>query len=464
METPSPWGPVGEPPQEPPREPPLEPPAADDGHPIRVVVDDDLERTRLTVFFRLLLALPLILWFFLWSFGAFLIAIVNWFITLIAGKTPPSLHDFYASYIRFSTHLTAYLFLAANPYPGFSGQPGYPVDVEIAQPLPQRRWKTLLRGFLALPALVLTTVLVGSPGGGGGWGGGSSGSQSDAGEFQWYDLSLGSALFAVAVLAWFACLARGRMPTGIRDLMAYGLRYAAQTWGYFFLLTDRYPNADPVEPPALAPEKPRAVRLVLEDDLRRSRLTVFFRFLLFLPHLVWLLLWSIAAGVAIFVNWLVALVVGRPPSALHRFLSAYVRYTTHVIAYLFLIANPFPGFVGAPGTYPVDLEIAGPERQHRLKTLFRFFLAIPTFFIYGALGGALWIVAFFGWFVALALGRMPQGFRNLGAWALRYSAELDAYLYVLTDTYPYSGAWEFAPPRPALPEPEPGPEPETAFA
>jgi len=53
----------------------------------------------------------------------------------------------------------------------------------------------------------------------------------------------------LSVLVWFACLARGRAPHGMRDLFAYGLRYAAQTWGYLFLLTDRYPNSDPTEPP-----------------------------------------------------------------------------------------------------------------------------------------------------------------------------------------------------------------------
>ena len=71
-----------------------------------------------------------------------------------------------------------------------------------------------------------------------------------------------------------------------------------------------------------------------------------------------------------------------------------------------------------------------------------------------------WVIG--GWFVSLALGRMPKGLRNLGAWALRYSAEVDSYLYLLTDRYPYSGPWEFAPPVPAPPEPEP--EPEAAFA
>ena len=101
---------------------------------------------------------------------------------------------------------------------------------------------------------------------------------------------------------------------------------------------------------------------------------------------------------------------------LHRFIAAYVQYIVHVYAYVFLIANPFPGFVGAPGTYPIEVEIDGPERQHRLKTLARLFLALPAFLISGTLNGVLFFVAFFGWFVGLFLGRMPLGFRNVGAW------------------------------------------------
>jgi len=419
-----------------------------------MVVTDDLERSRLTVFFRILLAVPLLIWLALWSIGAFFVAIVNWFITLIQGRSPISLHDFFAAYVRFTTHLHSYLFLAANPYPSFSGKPGYPIDVEIDPPAPQSRWKTGFRLILAIPALMLAGTLVGSPGGGGGnW----NNDQNSSGGGAVYFYTYGSAFLTISVLAWVACLVRARMPHGMRDLFAYGLRYGAQAWGYVFLLTDRYPNADPELPPAGAPEKPRAVAMRVEDDLRRSRLTVFFRFLLFLPHLVWLLLWSIALLFVLIVSWFATLILGRNPAPLHRFGAAYVRYTVHIYAYLFLVANPFPGFVGAPGTYPLEVEIAGPEPQSRWKTLLRFFLAIPAFVISGTLNGALFLVALFGWFVALALGRAPQGFRNLGAWALRYTAETDAYLYLLTDTYPYSGPWEFAPPAPASPEPEPEP-------
>jgi Domain of unknown function (DUF4389) len=59
--------------------------------------------------------------------------------------------------------------------------------------------------------------------------------------------------------------------------------------------------------------------------------------------------------------------------------------------------------------------------------------------VVGALSGLLCAAAFLGWFAALATGGMPQSLRNLGAYALRYTAEADGYLFLLTDRYPYSG-------------------------
>src|SRR6185369_9035533 len=156
------------PPSEPPAAwEPVEQPPDPNRHPIRVVVTDDLERSRLTVFFRLILSIPLWIWLVIWSIGAFFVAIVNWFLTLIKGRSPLSLHDFFASYIRFTTHLHAYFFFAADPYPGFTGKPGYPVDVEIDPPERQNRWKTLFRIVLVIPAATIAGTLVGAPGGGG---------------------------------------------------------------------------------------------------------------------------------------------------------------------------------------------------------------------------------------------------------------------------------------------------------
>jgi Domain of unknown function (DUF4389) len=385
---------------------------------------------------------------------------VNWFITLIRGRSADSLHDFFSSYVRYATHLYAYLCLAANPYPGFTGKPGYPVDVELPGLERQSRWKTLFRLILAIPALILSSVLAGSPGGGGGGGGRTTGNGAEQADWDSSGFASIGLIFAIAFLAWFVCLVRGTMPGGFRDLVAYALRYNAQTLAYLLLVTDRYPNSDPAEPPAVPPPTSPAVRVQVTDDLRRSRLTVFFRLLLAFPHIVWFLLWTIAAFFAVLAGWFAALITGRMPAPLHRFVAAYVRYQAHLQAYLFIVANPFPGFTGAPGIYPLDLEIDPPERQSRWKTLFRFFLAIPAFIVSSTLGSVAGIVAVFGWFVSLALGRMPEGLRNLGAFEIRYSAQVYAYFYLLTDRYPYSGPWEFA-----RPEPEPlNAEPEAAPA
>jgi hypothetical protein len=218
----------------------------------------------------------------------------------------------------------------------------------------------------------------------------------------------------------------------------YALSYSVQTSGYFLLLTDRYPTSDPsvAEPFAELPAHP--VRMNVRDDLARSRLTVFFRLLLAIPHFVWIFLWTIAALFAVIAAWLVALVVGRVPSLLHRFLAAYVRYTVHLGAFLYVVGGKFPGFTGRAGSYGIDLEIGQRQKQSRWKTLFRLFLALPAFLVTSALSGALLVAAFLGWWYALVTGRMPEGLRNLGASCLRYSAQTTAYLFLVTDRYPFA--------------------------
>ena len=416
-------------------------------HPVKLLVTDDLERSRLTVFFRFLLAIPHFIWFGLWSIGVVLAAIIGWFAALFTGHLPQGLHDFFGMYVRYATHLGAYLTLAANPYPGFTGAPGYPVDITVPERQDQPRWKTAIRLFLAIPALLLAATLGSFVGGGGG----SQAAEDGGSKAEWLVSSgFGGVAAVCAVLGWFAILAIGRMPLGLRNLAAYGLGYTAQAYAFTLFLTDRYPNSDPEEigPAWDLPAHP--VRLEVDDDGRRSRLTVFFRFLLAIPHFVWLLLWTLAAFLAAIANGFVALVRGRSAESLHRFLAAYVRYYAHVTAFVTLVANPFPGFVGAPG-YPVDIVVGPRERQNRWITLFRTFLAIPSFVVSGALSVVLFVIGFLGWFAALATGRMPPGFRNLGAFAVRYLSQTNAYWFVVTDSYPHAS--------PALrPPPEPEPE------
>jgi hypothetical protein len=414
-------------------------------HPIRLSVNDDLLRTRITVGLRLLLAIPHYIWLGLWSFVAFFAAVLNWLLALVLGRSPGWLHHFLAAYVKYVTQLFAYLRIAADPYPSFDAPDGYPIDLTIAPAAGQNRLTVLFRLPLALPAILISAAL-------GGLGGSSLSGSSRS-------ISSNGIGGLTAVAGWFAAVAQRRMPRGLRDMSAYSLLYGAQLWAYLLMLTDRYPDSDPLAALPEVPNRESAVQVRCEDDLRRSRLTVLFRLPLSFPHLLWLALWSIVAVPASIANWLLTLARGRPPAALHRFLSAYVRYTISVYAFLELFANPFPGFVGSPGAYPtLETLVAAPTSQNRWKTLFRVILAIPAFLFASGFGSLAWILAILGWFSALVRGRMPRGLRTAGALALRYEAQMLCYLLLLTDSYPYTGPLlgdgpEHPPAPPVEPEP-----------
>jgi Domain of unknown function (DUF4389) len=191
-----------------------------------------------------------------------------------------------------------------------------------------------------------------------------------------------------------------------------------------------------VETTAASPAAQHPIRLVVNDDLQRNRLTVFFRLILAIPHFLWLALWGVIAILAWVVNWFATLIMGRSPEGLHNFLATYLRYATHVRAYTLLVADPFPHFTGKLGTYPIDLEVDPPERQNRLTVFFRSILAIPALLLSYILSQINQLLAIFSWFVALVMGRVPEGLRNFAALAIRIESQTYAYVMLLTGRYP----------------------------
>ena len=390
------------------------------------------------MFLRLILAIPHLVWVALFGFAAFTLAFVMWLAVLFERRAPRSLHAFLANFTRYAVHLTAYLCLAADPYPSFTGTKPYPVDVEIDPPAVQGRWGAGFRLVLAVPAFIVSSTLGGSVAVGSAYGGAFAG-------------AFGGLTASIGMLGWFSSLARGRMPRGMRDAAVYAIGYGAQTTAYALMLTGRYPDSTPgkVRPLPELPAHP--VGIAVDDDLRRPRLLVLFRFPLVVPHLLWLTLWSVLVVLAVVVAWLVALVTGRVPRFLHRFTAAFVRAVTHLTAFLFLVGRQFPGFVGREGGYPIDLTIAPPARQRRLGVLARLVLGLPALLLAMAFAGVALVVGVLCWCTALAIGRVPGGLRDLGAAALRYQAQTSAYALLLTSRYPDSS--------PALRPPPPAPAP-----
>ena len=48
------------------------------------------------------------------------------------------------------------------------------------------------------------------------------------------------------------------------------------------------------------------------------------------------------------------------------------------------------------------------------------------------------------WFTAIFRGSAPWGLRNYSAYAIRYSAQLYSYLFLITDVYPHASPLEGA--------------------
>ncbi len=171
---------------------------------------------------------------------------------------------------------------------------------------------------------------------------------------------------------------------------------------------------------------------------QRDRLSAFFRLLLAIPLFIALYIYGIIAGIAVVVAWFAIVITGRYPAGLYDFVAGFNRFATRAFCYTFLLCDPYPPFSPADDrNYPVRMEFAGPLGKYsRLKTGFRFILAIPILIVRYVLGILVEIGAVAAWFVIVITGKMPRGLYDLMILGQSYTARSDAYLFLLTETYP----------------------------
>jgi uncharacterized protein DUF4389 len=97
------------------------PPFGDDTYPAGVaIVDPPGPRDRLTVAFRIFLAIPHFIVLFFLLFGWWLTAIVAWFVILFTGAYPEGLYEFGVGCLRWLTRVQAYMLLLVDEYPPFT--------------------------------------------------------------------------------------------------------------------------------------------------------------------------------------------------------------------------------------------------------------------------------------------------------------------------------------------------------
>jgi len=171
---------------------------------------------------------------------------------------------------------------------------------------------------------------------------------------------------------------------------------------------------------------------------RHSRLTSFFRLILVIPLVIWLYVYALIAYVAIVIAWFAIVITARYPRPLYGFVAGFIRFLARFTAYTVLLCDPYPSFTGSPDpAYPVRMEFDGPlPRYSRLKTLFRIILAIPILVLRYVMQLLLEIGGVAAWFVIVLTGKLPRGLFDPMVLANSYVARSDAYLALLTETYP----------------------------
>ena len=86
--------------------------------------------------------------------------------------------------------------------------------------------------------------------------------------------------------------------------------------------------------------------------------------------------------------------------------------------------------------YPVQVEAERQEEYNRFLPLVKWLLAIPHYFVLFFLFIGLFFAKIVAFFAVLITGRYPEGIFNFVCGVLRWSWNVTAYVYLLTDRYP----------------------------
>jgi hypothetical protein len=196
--------------------------------PPALVLERVLRRGRLSVAFRLLLALPHFVLLYVMSLVAGILAFLGWFAALVTGRLPAAFAQYLCQFLAYATSVLAYVWLLTDRYPPFwSSEPGYPVEVGL-WPGRLNRLAVLFRLLLVIPAeIVLTLALVG-----------------------WAVLSF---------FIWLLVLVSGRVPGALFDAVTALLRYYLRFYAYAYMVTAAYPwglfGDRPSPAPVAAPQE-----------------------------------------------------------------------------------------------------------------------------------------------------------------------------------------------------------------
>lgn len=201
------------------------------GYATRFDVDYPEQLDRLTSFFRIFWAIPILIILGLLHSGGTLhyvdeagqavrtsgggitagLFLATLLMLLFRQRYPRWWFDFAVELARFGARVGAYLLLLTDAYPSTVEHQAVHLEVDYPEAERLNRWLPLVKWLLAIPHYIVLAIL-------------------------------GLIVALVTIIAWFAILFTGRYPRGMFDFVVGVGRWGTRVWAYAFLLvTDAYP-------------------------------------------------------------------------------------------------------------------------------------------------------------------------------------------------------------------------------
>jgi hypothetical protein len=189
----------------------------------------------------------------------------------------------------------------------------YPATLEFDAPPKVANWRAIANWFLAIPHFVIL-----------------------------YGLRVFSQV--VGIISWFVIVFTGALPEALANVQAMYVRYELRTYTFALFMREEYPPFAFAMTPTDGGED-RRVRVEFAPQLEdRNRLTVAFRIILVIPHILALLVLGIAAAFVSLVALFAVLFTGRWPEGMRDFVLNVYRWYLRVQTYFLLLTDEYPPF------------------------------------------------------------------------------------------------------------------------
>jgi hypothetical protein len=187
---------------------------------------------------------------------------------------------------------------------------------------------------------------------------------------------------------------------------------------------------------------PYPLQLEFQADTHITRWRPLVQWLYAIPHLMIAGALRSLRQVLTLISLFTVLFTKQIPRSLFDVIVMTYRYEWRATSYALFMHEDYPPYDFDPsseddGVEPhTSLRLSYPDDLERWKPLYKWFLAIPQYFVLAGLFIAACLGVVAGFFAVLFTGEYPQGIRDFLVNAYRYALRVEAYVGLLTDRYP----------------------------